>query len=74
MDDETNVTIRKEKAREKQPKQQGDLTDAIEAALGPIRKDLAELRRIDAINKLSPVYTTPTNLDSPQVRTKCKRN
>ena len=52
MDDGINVTIRKDKPREKQPKQQGDLKDAIEAALGPIRKELAELPRIDAINKL----------------------
>ena len=44
MDDGTNVTIRKDKPREKQPKQQGDLKDAIEAALGPIRKELAELQ------------------------------
>ena len=53
MDDETNLTIRKEKPREKHPKQQDDLRDAIEAALCPIRKDLAELPRIDATNKLS---------------------
>ena len=52
MDDGINVTIRKDKPREKQPKQQGDLKDAIEAALSPIRKELAELPRIDAINKL----------------------
>ncbi len=49
MDDGTNITTRKEKPREKQ---HGDLKVAIEAALGPIRNELAELPRLDAINKL----------------------